>query len=72
MSVADRLAIENAFKEYDANGNGNISSAELGQLCAKLGSELSEKELEDAVDRLDTDGSGEIELVRGVVPRTVL
>ena len=64
MSAGERLAIENAFQKYDANGNGRIGWGELRELCSELGVELSPGELRDALLKLDTDSSGEIELVR--------
>jgi len=66
MSAAERVAIEDAFKQYDKDDSGYINSSELFALCAELGAELSESELRKAVLKLDTDDSGAIELVRAL------
>jgi len=41
-----------------------IEKSELGALCAILNTQMSDAELVGAMDRLDTDNSGRIELVR--------
>mmetsp|Transcript_127121 Transcript_127121/g.179455 ORF Transcript_127121/g.179455 Transcript_127121/m.179455 type:complete len:81 (+) Transcript_127121:1-243(+) len=49
-----------AFKVFDADGNGMISADELRQIMANLGEELTEEEVEEMVREADIDGDGEI------------
>lgn len=52
----------NTFQKYDADGSGSIDLNELKQLLHDLGSDLSEKELDEAVMELDTDGNGTLDM----------
>ncbi|KAG0590187.1 hypothetical protein M758_1G077500 [Ceratodon purpureus] len=51
-----------AFKMFDRNGDGKISSKELGTVLRSLGENLSEVELEQMIRDVDADGDGEIDL----------
>ena len=46
------------FATHDAAGDGVLSREELRALCAQLGKELSEDQLDSALRALDTDRSG--------------
>ena len=59
-SVVKDLA--EAFKIFDRNGDGKISSVELGAVLRSLGENLSEAELEQMIKDVDEDGDGEIDL----------
>lgn len=48
---------ERIFKSFDANGDGKISSAELGDALKTLGSVTSE-EVKRMMAEIDTDGDG--------------
>ncbi|KAJ8567417.1 hypothetical protein K7X08_019625 [Anisodus acutangulus] len=54
QDVVDR---EKVFKSFDLNGDGKISSAELGETLKMLGSVTSE-EVQYMMAELDTDGDG--------------
>lgn len=56
--------LNRAFGEFDQDTSGYIEKSELGALCAILNTQMSDAELVGAMDRLDTDNSGRIELVR--------
>lgn len=56
QDVADR---ERLFKRFDANGDGTISSAELGEALKTLGSVTTE-EIQRMMAEIDTDGDGVI------------
>ncbi|KAG4955172.1 hypothetical protein JHK87_040766 [Glycine soja] len=56
QDVADR---ERIFKRFDANGDGQISSAELGEALKALGSVTAE-EVKRMMEEIDTDGDGYI------------
>ncbi|KAK7812198.1 polcalcin Ole e 3 [Quercus suber] len=48
---------ERIFKSFDANGDGKISSAELGDALKTLGSVTAE-EVKRMMTEIDTDGDG--------------
>eukprot|EP00930_Biecheleria_cincta_P006872 TRINITY_DN10795_c0_g1_i1.p1 TRINITY_DN10795_c0_g1~~TRINITY_DN10795_c0_g1_i1.p1 ORF type:complete len:530 (+),score=108.79 TRINITY_DN10795_c0_g1_i1:70-1590(+) len=50
------------FQFLDSSGNGEISRAELLSGLARLGSKVSEEDVQVLLDHLDTDGSGEISI----------
>lgn len=50
------------FKMFDHNGDGKISSVELGTVLRSLGENLSEAELKQMIKDVDVDGDGEIDL----------
>ncbi|OIV95636.1 hypothetical protein TanjilG_23867 [Lupinus angustifolius] len=52
--VADR---DHIFKHFDANGDGKISSAELGDALKTLGS-VTNEEVQRMMAEIDTDGDG--------------
>ncbi|PKI68404.1 polcalcin Ole e 3 [Punica granatum] len=54
QEVAER---ERIFKRFDANGDGKISSAELGDALKTLGSVTAE-EVQRMMAEIDTDGDG--------------
>lgn len=52
--------LEAVFKKFDVNGDGKISSKELGAIMASLGHEVPEEELEKAITEIDRKGDGYI------------
>ncbi|KAG9454722.1 hypothetical protein H6P81_007626 [Aristolochia fimbriata] len=59
--AADMAAdIERIFKRFDTNGDGKISSAELGDALRTLGS-ASPDEIQRMMAEIDTDGDGYID-----------
>ncbi|KAJ9564372.1 hypothetical protein OSB04_000338 [Centaurea solstitialis] len=55
----DKAERDRIFSKFDANGDGKISSAELGESLKTLGSVTAE-EVQTMMDELDTDGDGYI------------
>jgi calmodulin len=49
-----------AFKVFDSDGNGMISSDELRQIMENLGEKLSKEEVDEMVKEADIDGDGQI------------
>ncbi|KAI3824188.1 hypothetical protein L1987_05638 [Smallanthus sonchifolius] len=57
MADEDKAECDRIFGAFDANKDGKISSAELGESLRKLGS-VSAEEIQTMMDELDTDGDG--------------
>lgn len=49
-----------AFKTFDEDGSGQISSTEVGKVMKSLGEELAEDQVNAMVKKADKDGSGHI------------
>jgi calmodulin len=49
-----------AFKKFDEDGNGFISSKELSHILSRMGRHLSRTEVDAMVKSLDTSGDGRI------------
>ena len=60
--VVDTGAYADAFRLIDANADGLISAAELKQLMAALGDEITDDAAGEAVRIIDTDSDGLISL----------
>ncbi|XP_055802736.1 polcalcin Nic t 2 [Solanum dulcamara] len=54
QDIADR---ERIFKRFDENGDGQISSTELGETLQALGS-VTPEEVKYMMDEIDTDKDG--------------
>ncbi|KAL5553240.1 hypothetical protein UlMin_040641 [Ulmus minor] len=54
--------LEEVFKKFDVNGDGKISSSELGEIMGNLGQPSTEEELEKMIKEVDADGDGFIDL----------
>merc|ERR1711976_86789 len=50
-----------AFSLFDKDGDGTITTKELGTVMRSLGQNPSEDELQDMVNEVDIDGNGEID-----------
>ncbi len=53
--------IRQAFKVFDKDGNGYITSEELAQVMANLGERLTAGELREMMKEADTNGDGRID-----------
>jgi calmodulin len=49
-----------AFKVFDRDGNGYITSHELRHVMTNLGESLSPEEVEEMIKEADSDGDGQI------------
>ncbi|OMO95657.1 Calcium-binding EF-hand [Corchorus olitorius] len=54
---AEKAEQDRIFKRFDANGDGKISAAELGEALKTLGSVTGE-EITRMMAEIDTDGDG--------------
>ncbi|MCI4388451.1 hypothetical protein PGIGA_G00086060 [Pangasianodon gigas] len=63
--TADMIGVKelrDAFKEFDSNGDGQISTSELREAMKKLlGQQVRRKELEDIVKDIDLNGDGHVD-----------
>lgn len=51
-----------AFKVYDTDGSNSIDAGELGSLLKDLGWKVADEDVEEALQSLDADGNGDIDL----------
>ncbi|KAD2393608.1 hypothetical protein R6Q59_012103 [Mikania micrantha] len=54
--------LKQVFKKFDANGDGKISSSELGSIMGHMGHEPTHEELQNMIMQVDADGDGFIDL----------
>lgn len=53
--------IRDAFRVFDKDGNGLISSHELRQIMMNLGEKLTDEELDEMMREADLNGDGQID-----------
>ena len=52
--------IHEAFRVFDKDGNGYISSAELRHVMTNLGEKLTVEEVDEMIREADIDGDGQV------------
>ena len=66
-SIVDNLTDEQiiefreAFQAFDKDGNGSITTKELGTVMRSLGQNLSDAEIKEVIDEVDEDKNGTID-----------
>jgi len=55
------LLLKETFQDFDAEGEGEIGTDDLGAVMKTLGMECTESELQAMIDDVDADGSGTID-----------
>merc|ERR1711990_456275 len=53
---------KDAFKKFDAGGEGEIPTSELGTVMKMLGHKLNDEELEECIKMVDSDGGGPVDI----------
>ncbi|XP_065856460.1 probable calcium-binding protein CML25 [Euphorbia lathyris] len=53
--------LEQVFSKFDVNGDGKISSSELGSIMSSLGHQANDEELQNMIKEFDSDGDGFID-----------
>merc|ERR1711890_107646 len=61
-TMADQKELEEAFKLFDADGDGLITSVELKALVEKVGGCMSEGEAQGLIHQADRDGNAAIDM----------
>jgi Ca2+-binding EF-hand superfamily protein len=56
--LTEEEEIVRAFKLFDVDGSGTITSEELRKMMKNLGSELTDEEVELLIREADYDGNG--------------
>lgn len=54
--------LSDAFEFFDLNGDGKLSLKELGTVVRSLGDEVAEEDLKNLIQRVDSDGDGQLDL----------
>lgn len=60
-TAAIQLELKGAFRFYDKDGNGFITTEVLREILKELDDKLSDDELDNMIDEIDTDGSGTVD-----------
>ncbi|EFA10091.1 troponin C, isoallergen Bla g 6.0101 [Tribolium castaneum] len=58
---AIQMELKGAFRLYDREGNGFITTDVLREILRELDDNLSEDDLDNMIDEIDTDGSGTVD-----------
>ena len=56
--IDDEDELRQAFKAFDRDGNGLITSAELRHVMTNLGEKLTDEECDEMIKEADLDGDG--------------
>ena len=55
-----RQELQAAFKKFDADNNGYITTKELRDILSRLGRQVTHKDAESMIRQLDTSGDGKL------------
>merc|ERR1712066_867921 len=61
VTDAELDSFKETFMMFDKDGDGSVSTKELGAVMRSLGNNPTEEELEDMIDDADRDGSGSVD-----------
>lgn len=60
-----QLEFKEAFSLFDKDGDGTITTKELGTVMRSLGQNPTEAELQDMINEVDADGENSIKPLKG-------
>ncbi|XP_050430515.1 troponin C, isoallergen Bla g 6.0101-like [Adelges cooleyi] len=60
-SEAIKTELREAFRLYDKEGNGYITTEVLREILSELDNNMSDEELDQMIDEIDADGSGTVD-----------
>ncbi len=60
-NIPEDEELRQAFKVFDADGNGTISKVELKRVMDMLGEKLSDAQIDEMMKEADLNGDGEID-----------
>jgi calmodulin len=60
FSTDSEQEIREAFREFDKDGDGFISAAELQHVVTNSGSKLTDEEVDEMIREADIDGDGQV------------
>lgn len=58
---AIQMELKGAFRLYDRDGNGFITTDVLREILRELDDKLSDNDLDNMIEEIDTDGSGTVD-----------
>ena len=61
LTEQEKEEFKEVFSMFDKDGDGTVSTKELGVVMRALGQNPTEKEIEEMVLEVDKDGNGEID-----------
>jgi calmodulin len=61
MTEEELTELREAFALFDSDGDGAITSSELGNVMKSLGRKLTVRQLKEIIKTADTDNNGTIE-----------
>ncbi|MBL1142776.1 MAG: EF-hand domain-containing protein [Proteobacteria bacterium] len=62
MSDLDYEEVLTYFSNFDSRKNGSLDFTEFSELISAIGFNLSDKQLREGFDKIDTDNNNEIDL----------
>ncbi|KAM3141861.1 hypothetical protein pb186bvf_005947 [Paramecium bursaria] len=61
ITEAQKDEFRAAFRLFDKDGDGTISTSEIGNIMRQLGINPSQAELNEMINEVDVDGNGEVD-----------
>ena len=59
-TTSTRQDIERVFKLFDSENTGEITAKDMMRVCKELGDEMSEKDVQEIIQRADLDNDSKL------------